>query len=113
ERRLSAVMRTLENRPDALWVILGTPYHETSIHFDFVTKLRGLGVRYEEISRPPIQADGSPLWPAMIPKMETHRRIMTKTEYAAAYELRPVSQRRFTREDIDGLKDPTWPLPRD
>lgn len=113
EKRLSAVMRTLENRPDALWAILGTPYHETSIHFDFVTKLRGLGLRYEEIRRTPLQADGTPLWPSMLTKMETHRRLMSKTEFAAAYELRPVSQRRFDQKQIESLRDRSWPLPRD
>jgi len=112
EKRLSAVMRTLEDRPDALWAILGTPYHETSVYFDFVIKLRGLGVRYEEIRREPRLADGSPLWPQREKKMEIHRRTMTKTEFAAAYELRPVSIRRFRPEDIDALKDLSWRVPK-
>jgi hypothetical protein len=113
EKRLSAVMRTLEDRPDALWGILGTPYHETSVYFDFVVKLRGLGVRYEEIRREPRLPDGSLLWPQRAQKMEIHRRTMTKTEFAAAYELRPVSARRFRPEDIEALKEPTWDFPRD
>jgi hypothetical protein len=112
EKRLSAVMRTLEDKPDALWAILGTPYHETSIHFDFVTKLRGLGVRYEEIRREPIQADGSPLWARREAKREIHRRTMSKTEYAAAYELRPVSSRRLKPEEIEALKILDWPIPK-
>lgn len=112
EKRLSAVMRTLEDRADSLWAILGTPYHETSIHFDFVTKLRGIGVRYEEIRREPRLPDGTPLWPQREQKMEIHRRTMSKTEFAAAYELRPVSSRRFRPEDIDTLKDLSWRIPK-
>jgi hypothetical protein len=112
QKRLSAVMRTLENRPDALWAIFGTPYHETSIYFDFVTRLRGLGVRYEEIRREPIQADGSPLWEDRLRKMEMHRRIMTRTEFAAAYELRPVSSRRFVAGDLERIKDHNLSVPR-
>jgi hypothetical protein len=111
EKRLSAVMRTLEDKPNALWAILGTPYHETSIHFDFVTKLRGIGIRYEEIRREPRQPDGSPLWAQRAQKMEIHRRTMSKTEFAAAYELRPVSSRKLRPEDIDALRDRSWPLP--
>lgn len=111
EKRLSAVMRTMEDKPEALWAILGTPYHETSIHFDFVTKLRGIGVRYEEIRREPRLPDGTPLWPQREQKMEIHRRTMSKTEFAAAYELRPVSGRRFRPEDIEALKDKSWSLP--
>lgn len=112
EKRLSAVMRTLEDRPDALWAVLGTPYHETSVYFDFVIKLRGLGVRYEEIRREPRLPDGSPLWPQREKKMEIHRRTMTKTEFAAAYELRPVSSRRISLEEIEALKEFNWPIPR-
>jgi hypothetical protein len=112
EKRLSAVMRTLEDKPDALWAILGTPYHETSIHFDLVTKLRGLGIRYEEIRREPRLPDGSPLWAERVGKMEIHRRVMSKTEFAAAYELRPLSMRRFRLEEIDSLKDRTQPIPK-
>lgn len=112
EKRLSAVMRTLEDRPDALWAVLGTPYHETSIHFDLVTKLRGLGVRYEEIRREPRLPDGSALWQDRVQKMEIHRRVMSKTEFAAAYELRPVSMRRFHVEEIESLKEKWWAVPR-
>jgi hypothetical protein len=45
--------------------------------------------------------------------MEIHRRTMTKTEFAAAYELRPVSARRFRPEDIEALKEPSWNVPKD
>jgi hypothetical protein len=113
EKRLSAVMRTLEDSPNALWAILGTPYHETSIHFDFVTKLRGIGVRYEEIRREPRQPDGSPLWAQRAQKMEIHRRTMSKTEFAAAYELRPVSSRRLSEQEVQDLKRKDWLIPRD
>lgn len=112
EKRISAVMRTLEDKPDALWAVLGTPYHETSIHFDLVTKLRGLGVRYDEIRREPRLPDGSALWPDRVAKMEIHRRVMSKTEFAAAYELRPVSQRRFTVAEINALKRTWMEVPR-
>src|SRR5256885_2500052 len=60
--------------------------------FDLVTKLRGLGVRYEEIRREPRLPDGSALWQDRIQKMEIHRRVMSKTEFAARSEERRVGK---------------------
>lgn len=108
---MEGIFRTLEDKPDALWMIVGTAFHGDSI-YDYVTrKLDGLDVRHERIVRPLRNEDGSFLWPERARKSEIHKRLMSKTAYAAAYELTPVTGRPMTKGEVEhAVRD--YSLPR-
>lgn len=107
---IEGIFRTLEDKPDALWLIVGTPFHGDSI-YDYVTRrLDGLDVEHERIVRPLKNEDGSFLWEERARKSEIHRKLMGKTAYAAAYELRPVTGEPLTKEQVrDLVRDPSLP----
>lgn len=101
--RVGAVTRTLEDYPDMLWAMFGTPQHEESIYFDLAVRLQDLGVQYAEIHRPLDFVLGTPFGTRRRQKIEIHRRTMPKSEFAAAYELRPIHSRKLTNEEIERL----------
>ncbi len=114
ETRVSAVLRTLRDDPDALWAAFGTPTHEESIYYTLTEKLRESGYPHEEIWRPIRNDDGSLLWADRARKVELHRRLMTKTEWNAAYELRPTAARKLTKDEVEHLvRDPDMPWVKD
>lgn len=99
--RVEAVLRTLESRLDALWLIVGTPFHADSV-YNYVTRsLEGINRQFEKIHRPYVSSDGTKLWPERSEKVEVHRKTMSKTAFAAAYELVPLQSRSLTASEIE------------
>jgi hypothetical protein len=110
--RVSAVMRTLEDPGDdpySLWAMFGTPQHEESVYYDLTARLAGIGIAYEQVHRPLATLLDTPFGRRRRQKMEIHRRTMSKSEWQAAYELRP-RYGRMTRADMVALiEDRTLP----
>lgn len=99
--RVDAVLRTLESRLDSLWMIVGTPFHADSIYSYVTRALEGINRPFEKIHRPYQLPDGSFLWPERAEKVEVHRKTMSKTAFAAAYELIPLRSRSMTSAEIE------------
>lgn len=99
--RVDAVLRTLESKLDSLWMIVGTPFHADSIYSYVTRSLEGVGRPFEHIHRPYRNPDGTYLWPERAEKAEIHRRTMSKTAFAAAYELIPLRSRSMTSAEIE------------
>lgn len=108
--RMDAVLRTIESRMDSIWLIVGTPFHADSVYSHITRKLQGIDRPYEYIHRPFKNPDGTYLWPERAEKAELHRRTMSKTAFAAAYELTPIKTRSMSEEEIEEkLRDPRMP----
>lgn len=111
--RIEAIFRTLEDRIDATWVIVGTAFHADSIYDYVCRQLEGIDRPFERIVRPYRNQDGSLLWPERAAKIETHRRLMSKTAWNAAYELTPVRGRSLTSAEVEEkVRDYTLPFMR-
>lgn len=115
EARLDSVLRTLEADSVAeqgLWAVYGTPQHDNSVYHTLPAKLAGTGVAHEIVKRPAINPDGSYLMPSRAAKIEIHRATMSKSAFAAAYDLRPLAAKRPSPEQIETLiKHRGMPLP--
>lgn len=108
--RVDAVLRTLESNLDALWMIVGTPFHADSIYSYVTRALEGVNRPFEQIHRPYRHPDGTFLWPERAEKVEVHRKTMSKTAFAAAYELTPLRSRSMTAAEIEEkVRDRTLP----
>jgi hypothetical protein len=108
--RIDAVLRTIEARMDTIWMIVGTPFHADSVYSYITRSLQGINRPYEQIHRPFKNPDGTYLWPERAEKVELHRKTMSKSAFAAAYELTPIRTRRLTAEEIQrALRDPHMP----
>lgn len=116
EARLDSVLRTLEAEAidkSGLWAVFGTPQHDNSVYHKLPAKLAGTGVAHEIIKRPAILPDGSYLMPSRAAKVEIHRATMSKSAFAAAYELRPLAAKRPSPEQVETLvKHRGLPIPR-
>jgi len=99
--RIDAVLRTLEAKVDSLWMIVGTPFHADSIYSYVTRALEGVSRPFEQIHRPYKNPDGSYLWPERAEKAEIHRKTMSTTSLAAAYELTPLRSRSMTSAEIE------------
>lgn len=100
--RVNAVLRTIESRLDSIWMLIGTPFHADSVYSYVTRTLSGITDRpFEQIHRPFKNPDGTYLWPERAEKVELHRRTMTKSAFAAAYELTPIKTRRMTEAEIE------------
>jgi hypothetical protein len=109
--RIEAIFRTLEDKIDATWVIVGTAFHSDSIYDYVCRQLEGLDRPFERIVRPYRNPDGTLLWPERADKIETHRRLMSKTAWNAAYELTPVRGRSLTPAEVEErVRDKTMPF---
>lgn len=108
--RMNAVLRTLESRLDTTWMIVGTPFHADSVYSYITRALSGINRPYEHIHRPFKNPDGSYLWPARAEKVEVHRKTMSKSAFAAAYELTPIKTRALGELEIeDKVRDRKMP----
>jgi hypothetical protein len=110
EDKVNATLRTLEPRPERLWAIFGTPYHEASVYFTVIEKLRDVGTQYKVIRRPIVDEFGVALWPARRDKVEIHRRTMSPTEWQVAYELKPIAFGKLDLEMAKATFDLNFPL---
>lgn len=111
EARVMASLRSLEDRPDALWSLWGTPYADDSIYFKINKHLDGDPTA--RIFRFPVaDENGNLLWPARRAKIEKHRRMMSHAEWQVAYELRPISSRPIDEELIVQAQDANLPYMR-
>lgn len=99
--RVDAVLRTIESRIDTIWMMVGTPFHADSVYSYITRKLQGISRPYEHIHRPFKNPDGTYLWAERAEKVELHRKTMTKTAFAAAYELSPIKTRSLTEGEIE------------
>src|SRR5262249_23501974 len=99
--RIDAVLRTMERKLDTIWMIVGTPFHADSVYSYITRSLQGINRPYEHIHRPYKNPDGTFLWEEAAEKVEVHRKTMTKTAFAAAYELTPIKTRRMTEAEIE------------
>lgn len=117
EGRLDSALRTLEAEEIdkmGLWAIYGTPQHEGSVYNRLPAKLKLTGVPHEIVKRPAINPDGSYLMPSRAAKIAIHKATMSKSAYAAAYELKPLAARRPSLEQIETLiKRKDMQIPRD
>lgn len=108
--RIDAVLRTLESKIDGLWMVIGTPFHADSIYSYVTRALEGVNRPFEQIHRPYRNSDGTFLWPERSEKVEVHRKTMSKTAFAAAYELTPLRSRSMTSAEIEEkVRDPAMP----
>jgi hypothetical protein len=109
--RMDAVLRTIESRLDTVWMIVGTPFHADSVYSYVTRRLQGINRPYEHIHRPFKNPDGTYLWAERAEKVELHRRTMSKSAFAAAYELSPIKTRSMSAEEIERqLRDPHMPF---
>jgi hypothetical protein len=100
--RIASTLRTLEDRPDALWALFGTPYAPNSVYYSIPEKLEALGKGYTVIRRPVVDEEtGVALWPERHHKVQLHRLTMQPGEYDAAYRLiRPLQHGKPTEDEI-------------
>lgn len=116
EKRIDSVLRTLEADGidrDGLWAMYGTPQHSHSVYHQITSKLAETGVRFKEIRREAINADGTPLMPSRAAKMAIHEKTMSKSAFAATYKLKPFHSKRPSFDQIETLmKRRDMPIPR-
>jgi hypothetical protein len=113
EDQVSAVMRTLEPRPDALWAQFGTPYYEHSVMFVIPKRLELMGPRFRLIRRPIVDKEGRSLWEDRRQKAEIHRAAMpSELEWQVAYMLEPPRYGRLEDAEINRLLDVAYPFTR-
>lgn len=103
--RIASTLRTLEDRPDALWALFGTPYAANSVYYSIPEKLEALGKGYTVIRRPVVdEQTGQPLWLDRHRKVQLHRLTMQPGEYDAAYLLKlPAQHGKPTKEEIERI----------
>jgi hypothetical protein len=106
--RVAATLRTLEDRPDALWAMFGTPYLENTIYYDIVRKLADMGPRHRIIRRPIRDEFGNLLWQERAEKVEMHRRTMSATEWKVAYMLEPITFGKPDPSDVQSMMDTSF-----
>jgi hypothetical protein len=117
DARLDLVLRTLEAEgleKDGLWAMFGTPQYEGSPYERIPMQLRDAGIRHKVIRRSVLKEDGTPLMPSRVTKTAVHKATMSKSAYAATYDLKPYGSKRPTLEQVELLvKHRGMPIPRD
>lgn len=115
DARLDLVLRTLEAEgleKNGLWAMFGTPQYEGSPYERIPMALRDAGIAHEVVRRPLYRPDGTPLMPSRVQKSEVHRATMSRSAFAAAYDLKPYGYKKPTLEQIETLiKHRGMPVP--
>jgi hypothetical protein len=111
DERIAVLARVLRDSPDALWLVAGTPTHGQSILFRIARMLDQTGIRFKQIHRPYTNPDGTLLIPSRAGKTKIHQKLMKPTQWASAYELRPLGGSNLdAKQARQILYDPEMPF---